>query len=120
LKTLQQSDYLNRGPLAQELIAQGIGLDRETASQMLLRKTLADKVGLTDELIRKRQQEGKLVEDDIRRAEKQGKITKMEADRLREISKEYDSKTIQEKFIRALNDFANSLTVKVFPVPGEP
>jgi hypothetical protein len=116
LKTLQQSDYLNRGPLAQELIAQGIGLDRETASQMLLRKTLADKVGLTDELIRKRQQEGKLVEDDIRRAEKQGKITKMEADRLREISKEYDSKTIQEKFIRALNDFANSLSSTLQPL----
>jgi hypothetical protein len=116
LKTLEQSDYLNRGPLAQELIAQGIGLDRETASQMLLRKTLADKVGLTDELIRKRQQEGKLVEDDIRRAEKQGKISKMEADRLREITYQYDSKTIQEKFIRALNDFADSLSSTLQPL----
>lgn len=116
LKTLQQSDYLNRGALAQDLIAQGIGLDRETASQMMLRKILADKVGLTDELIRKRQKEGKMLEDDIALAEKQGRITKMEADRLRGLTDEYDSKTIQEKFIRALNDFTTALSSTLTPL----
>jgi len=116
LKTLQQSDYLNKGALAQDLIAQGLGLDRETASQMMLRKILADKVGLTDELIRKRQTEGKMIEQDIALAEKQGKITKMEADRLRGLTEEYDSKTIQEKFIRALNDFTTALSSTLTPL----
>lgn len=116
LKTLQQSDYLNKGPLAQELIAQGLGLDREVASQMMLRKILADKVGLTDEVLRQRQKEGKLAEDEISLAEKQGRISKLEADRMREITKEYDSKTIQEKFIRALDNFTTSLSSTLQPL----
>lgn len=109
LRVLQREDYLNRPALAQQLIAEGLGLDAETASQMMLRKVLADKVGITDELIRKRKEEGKLIEDDIRRAEKLGKITKMEADMLADVADQYDSKTIQEKFIRSLNDFSNQM-----------
>jgi hypothetical protein len=116
LKTLQQSDYLNRSPLAQQLIAEGLGLDAETASQMMLRNLLMERVGLTDELIAKRQQEGKLLENDIRLAEKQGRISKIEADRLMDISKEYDSKTIQEKFIRALNEFTAALSSTLGPL----
>lgn len=110
LRTLQQANYLNMNPLGQELLASGLGLDRETASQMMLRKILVDKVGLTDELIEKRQKEGQLLENDIKLAEKQGKITKLEADQLKKISEEYDNKTMQEKMMREFNDSVTALS----------
>lgn len=110
LRTLQQANYLNMSPLGQELLASGMGLTREAASQMMLRKILIDKVGLTDELIEKRQKEGQLLENDIKLAEKQGRITKLEADQLKKISEEYDNKTLQEKFLREVKEAITALS----------
>lgn len=116
-KILKETDYLNNpSPVFQNLIAGGIGLSPDAASQIALRSVLSDKLGLSQEKMREMQREGEKIQDVFDEALKTGKITEMEFQELSKIAKEYDFLTIQEKIVRSLDNLALSIGVFFGPL----